>query len=286
MRKSNISILVTWSTQRRNFSSLGWWRTDVMIELCMCRTCSIVQIKIVQAAWHSWRWTRSRVLGQESVTADSEGECDPTSDLLSPVCPPLHPPSDRAVMSWTSTCCFSISDMWAPRCVTPGCDGRVWRKVWPNLWSLFSPSLAPCPSPAHAAQHSSMLFVLQTVELETKLHEVWSFTITEKAPTRANWLKAPRSALHLLSYLRSFVSSSNRQSDRDRGGGKGGGKYLSIKSGDRDGEWNGRIVCKESPCLFARLRSGQESPCSELMDFCNFATIFIKMEKDNYSLID
>ena len=33
-------------------------------------------------------------------------------------------------------------------------------------------------------------------------------------------------------------------------------------------------------------RSGQESPCSELMDFCNFATIFIKMEKDNYSLID
>ena len=90
--------------------------------------------------------------------------------------------------------------------------------------------------------------------------------------------------------IQSFVSSSNRQSERDRGGGKGGGKYLSIKSGDRDGEWNGRIVCKESPCLFARLRSGQESPCSELMDdlkyFCNFATIFIKMEKDNYSLID
>ena len=38
---------------------------------------------------------------------------------------------------------------------------------------------------------NNYFLVTSEVELETKLREVWSFTITEKAPSRAfSWLKA------------------------------------------------------------------------------------------------
>ena len=67
------------------------------------------------------------------------------------------------------------------------------------------------------------------VELETILREVWCFTITEKAPTRAfSWFKTPTSALHLRQYAQvgnfnqekaligpwqRFVSGSTRHSN-------------------------------------------------------------------------
>ena len=153
MRKSNISILVTWSTQRRNFSSLRWmmwWLNCVCVGRVLLSKLKLYKQLDIPDGGHIrgclvWRVTRkcdSRFWGRMWPNLWS---------LVSPVCPPLHPPSDRAVMSWTSTCCFSISDMWAPRCVTPGCDGRVWRKVWPNLWSLFSPSLVPAQPTHHTA---------------------------------------------------------------------------------------------------------------------------------------
>ena len=180
----NISILVTWSTQRRNFSSLRW-RDDVMIELCMCRTCSIVQIKIVQAAWHSWRWTHSRVLG---VTRDKKVwqqilRENVTQPLISCVSCLSSPPSTLG------SGCYELNKyllflyfryVGAAMCdsrlasVTTGCEGKC--DPTSDLCSLL-PLSQPSPRTTQL-QPSPMLFVLQTVELETKLHEVWSFTIT------------------------------------------------------------------------------------------------------------
>ena len=148
MRKSNISILVTWSTQRRNFSSL-WWRDDVMIELCMCRTCSIVQIKIVQAAWHSWRWTHSRVLG---VTRDKKVwqqilRENVTQPLISCVSCLSSPPSTLG-----SGCCELnkyLLFLYFRYVGAAMCDSRLWR--WGVKESVTQPLISvlsfPCPSP-------------------------------------------------------------------------------------------------------------------------------------------
>ena len=173
MRKSNISIFVTWSTQRRNFSSLRW-RADVMIELCICRTCSIVQIKIVQAAWHSWRWTHSRVLG---VTRDKkvwqqilrENVTQPLISCCLSVLPSIHP---RIGLLWAEqvlvVSLFQICgrrDVWLQ---AGECEGKC--DPTSDLCSLL-PLSQPSPRTTQP-QPSPMLFVLQTVELETKLHEV------------------------------------------------------------------------------------------------------------------
>ena len=151
-----------------------------MIELCMCRTCSIVQIKIVQAAWHSWRWTHSRVLG---VTRDKKVwqqilRENVTQPLISCVSCLSSPPSTLG------SGCYELNKyllfLYFRYVNAAMCDSRLWRpgvkeSVTQPLISVLS---FPCPSPRTTQlQPSPMLFVLQTVELETKLHEVISFTI-------------------------------------------------------------------------------------------------------------